>query len=244
MLLQTLPFFGNSWCNNVWLIPKFMKSVFRKTPPKPRYLFTWDVSTVLRFLKSLTPLSKLSIKLLTLKTVALITLATAPRAQTLVSLKLSNMVVQQQVVVFAFTDLLKTSCKSNSASFSLKVEHFKDEDLCAMHTLMFYLKCVKKHRKDNQVFVSYKTFKAVTTSTIARWLKDVLNLSGIDSDLFKAHSFRGAATTCAHEKGCSLKLILETADWKSDKNFRKFYYRQTVSKKGSFAYTVLNSLQD
>lgn len=42
---------------------------------------------MLKYLQNLMPLSTLSLNMLNLKTVALIVLATAPRAQTLVSLK-------------------------------------------------------------------------------------------------------------------------------------------------------------
>ena len=58
----------------------------------------------------------------------------------------------------------------------------------------------------------------------------VLNLSGIDTDKFKAHSYRAASASAAFNRGCSLKRILDTADWSSEKNFRKFYFRQSVSK--------------
>ena len=132
MLLQTLPFFGNTWCKDCVLITRFMKSVFFSRPPRPKYLVTWDVSIVLRFLKSLMPLSSLSLKLLTFKVVALVALATAPRAQTLTALHLDNMIKERYALVFCFTDFLKASKEGHS--FSLRVEHFQDESLCAMHT--------------------------------------------------------------------------------------------------------------
>jgi hypothetical protein len=53
----------------------------------------------------------------------------------------------------------------------------------------------------------------VTTSTLARWLKSVLELSGINSSIFKAHSFRGAAASAAFLSGCKMKDILLTANW-------------------------------
>ena len=80
-------------------------------------------------------------------------------------------------------------------------------------------------RKSQYVLVSYCTYSRVTTSTIARWLKEGLRLSGIDISVFKANSFRGAAASAAFLSGCSLKEILKTADWSSVKNFKKYYLR-------------------
>lgn len=241
MLTQTLPFFGNAWCNNggCVLISRFMKGVFYSTPPKPRYTVTWDVSSVLRYLSSLYPLENLSLKLLTFKTVALIALATAPRAQTLVALDIGFMVKENFAFKFMFPQFLKNSRQGHD--FLLKVEHFHKEELCPFHTLIRYINVTKKHRKSDKLFISYVTFKSVTTSTVARWLKCVLNLSGIDTDKFKAHSYRGASVSKAYNKGCSLKRILSTADWSSECIFRKFYYRQPVRDNVSYTEAVLNN---
>lgn len=83
------------------------------------------------------------------------------------------------------------------------------------------------------------TYEKVSTSTIARWLKTVLELAGIDVGLFKAHSYRSASVSAAFGK-CTLKNILDAADWKSDKNFYKFYFRPIVNNSElSFARAVL-----
>lgn len=227
MLLQTLALLGNPWCNNCVLITRFMKGLFHQCPPRPRYAFTWDVTCVLTYLSSLFPLQDLSLKLLTFKVVALIALANAPRAQTLVNMNIDCMLKEQHSVIFMFTTLLKTS-KAGHA-FSLKIEHYKDEKLCAMHSLLHYLDVTKECRLSPNVFVSYVTFKSVSSSTIARWLKTVLKLSGIDISKFKAHSFRSASVSAAFDRGCSLQTILKTADWSSDKNFRKFYSRMSLT---------------
>ena len=46
------------------LVKQFMKGVFHKNPSLPRNLFTWDVSRVLVYLRSLWPPSTLSLNLL------------------------------------------------------------------------------------------------------------------------------------------------------------------------------------
>ena len=80
-----------------------MKGIYFSRKPKPRYLFTWDVTCVFKYLKTLVPLQQLPIKLLTLKVTALIALAVAPRAQTLVSMDLDCMVRENNALVFLFS---------------------------------------------------------------------------------------------------------------------------------------------
>ena len=83
--------------------------------------------------------------------------------------------------------------------------------------------------------MSYKTVKEVSSSTIARWLKEVLHLAGIDTSIFKAHSHRGASTSVAFTCGISVKDVLNTADWTN--TFYRFYNRET---RDSFSRTVLS----
>lgn len=227
MLLQTLKLLGNSWCENPHYVSRFMKGLFNRIPPVPRYNFTWDVSSVLQFLRTLFPLGDLSLKMLTLKTVALVSLAIAPRAQTLVAMNLNCMKIFDNKLTFVFSNLLKTS--KPGKSFQVDLFHFPEEQLCVMHTLLYYIDKTKDLRKSRQLFVSYCTYNAVTTSTMARWLKEVLQLSGIDVSVFKAHSYRGAAASAAFSRGCSVKEILKTGDWTSAKNFEKFYLRNVQS---------------
>ena len=46
-----------------------MKGIFNLRPPCPRYVQTWDISVVFRYLKYLSPAPLLSMKNLTLKLV-------------------------------------------------------------------------------------------------------------------------------------------------------------------------------
>ena len=239
MLLQTLQFFDNDWCNNPNLISRYMRGLGNVIPPKPRYSVIWDVSKVLAYLSTLFPLESLSLKMLTLKLTALIALSSAPRAQALASLNLDCMQVMDSKVVFHFNNLLKTS--KQGKSFTLELKHFENEKLCVMHTLLKYVEKTSNIRKSRQLLVSYCSYMSVTSSTIARWLKEILNLSGINTQTFKAHSYRSAATSAAFSKGCSLKDILKTADWSSSKNFYKFYYRESA-KEVNFSDAVLNSV--
>lgn len=72
------------------IISRFMKGIFRCKPTKPKYNYTWDVSIVSSYLSKLNPLDSLNLQELTEKTVALLALTTAHRAQTLTSIKINN----------------------------------------------------------------------------------------------------------------------------------------------------------
>ena len=45
-------------------------------------------------------------------------------------------------------------------------------------------------------------------STLARWIKSLLQLAGIDTSIFTGYSLRGAATTEALNQGVSITDIL------------------------------------
>ena len=144
-----------------------MKGLFNKIPPVPRYHSLWNVDLVLQFLRTLYPLNCLSLKMLTFKTLALVALAAAPRAQTLITMKIDCMKIYEEKIVFVFNKMLKTSRPGRS--FQVELKHFQEEQLCVMHTLLAYIDKTKDVRKSNQLFISYCSYNAVTTSTVARW---------------------------------------------------------------------------
>ena len=61
------------------IIIRFMKGVFNLKPTRARYSEIWDVNKVLLYLQSLSPIAKLSLKMLTLKLAMLIALTFASR---------------------------------------------------------------------------------------------------------------------------------------------------------------------
>ena len=47
-----------------------------------------------------------------------------------------------------------------------------------------------------KLFVSYiRPYRPVSSSTLARWMKEALGAAKVDTSIFKAHSSRGAAAT-------------------------------------------------
>ena len=65
-----------------------------------------------------------------------------------------------------------------------------------------------------------------TSSSIARWLRTILEEAGIDSSIFGAHSTRGASASAAARGGVTLEEILKAANWSSESVFQRFYHKE------------------
>ncbi|CAC5398145.1 unnamed protein product [Mytilus coruscus] len=96
--------------------------------------------------------------------------------------------------------LLKTS-RPKKLNQEITVASFCKPEICPLKTLKHYILRTQNVRKSNKLFVSFKTLKAVTSCSIARWLKVVLINSGIDISKFKAHSYRSASSSAALNAG-------------------------------------------
>jgi hypothetical protein len=53
----------------------------------------------------------------------------------------------------------------------------------------------------------------------------ILELSGIDCTIFRAHSFRAAASSKLHSKGFSVKELVNCGLWKDGNTFKNIYLR-------------------
>ena len=118
-----------------------------------------------------------------------------------------------------------------------------DASLCVASYLKRYIDVTSSKRNNsssrNFLFISYiKPHKAVKTSSISRWLKNVLRLSGIDTSQFSAHSTRSASSTLAANCGVSISDIMKVADWSRAGTFKKFYQRPILD---SYAHRILSS---
>lgn len=136
-----------------------MKGIFQEKPPRPKYTEIWDVSIVLEYLQSRSPVDTLSLKELTLKLVVLILLLSGQRGQTVHMLNIDRM-------FFFFLN--------NCYTFQL-VGHLKQSrpgvnnplvklTLCVVSTLKEYLTRTQNLRgSERQLFVSYqKLFRKVS----------------------------------------------------------------------------------
>ena len=200
------------------LISDFMKGIFELRPPQPRLFTTWSVKTVLKYLKSVSPPEGLNLKQLTLEVVMLSALVFAPRCSFLHQMDLNFSCFRNDGYVFVVPGLVKGS-KPHKPHLEIFLPSFPpDTSLCVASYFKRYIDVTSSKRSNsssrNILFISYiKPHKAVKTSSISRWLKNVLRLSGIDTSQFSAHSTRSASSTFAASYGVSISDIMKVADW-------------------------------
>ena len=213
------------------LVTQLLKGISQLRPPVPKYSYTWNVSEVLDFIKSLGKNEKLNLKLLSFKLAMLLSLTAPDRSSDLVKRDLRYRTFHPEGVSFNLHGLSKTSRPGDPPKVSFHAAFPSDVDLCPVECLKCYEALTSAFRpKDpslpNQLFLSYiRPHSPVTSSSVARWIKSILELSGIDISIFTAHSVRGAATSEALNKGISIPDILKMASWSNESTFQRFYYR-------------------
>ncbi|XP_024879664.1 uncharacterized protein LOC112459668 isoform X1 [Temnothorax curvispinosus] len=224
------------------VIKRFFKGLSKLRPPKPKYDSTWDPSLVLDYFRDLRN-EDLALDKLSKKLVSLLALVTGQRIQTLSSIDVRNIVTKENLIEIKIPERIKTS-KPGKYQPVLTLPCYKENlNICPVNTLQCYLKRTKELRKDiTSLFISFKKpFKKASTQTLSRWVKDVLQESGIDTDIFSAHSTRHASTSAAKRKGINIDVIRKSAGWtERSATFTKFYDRPIVQDLRVFGQAILD----
>ena len=215
------------------IVSRCFRYFYRARPNFPRYMVTWDVGKVFTFLALWHPPASLSVKQLTLKTVALLALTSSDRAQTLHALDIHHMFYVAQGLEFNVPVVLKHSRRGRPSRKVLCVEWDAPElNVCRYverylaRTFKFRLRAVRLGKeKPSQLFLSHRTGQPVKRASIARWIRQVLSLSGIDVSTFSAGSTRSASTSAAARFGASPEQIVRQGDWSNLGTYHRFYNR-------------------
>ena len=150
-------------------------------------------------------------------------LSSSDRGQTIHMASVKDMIVSHDKVEFIIRERTKStrkylkpiviSCVCSSVD-SLNISNY----------VTVYIEKTKEFRKDEKsLFLSWATKRPVVKQTIARWLVQVLKSAGIDTTIFKAHSFRGAGLSHAYQKGASIQEIVKAGNWSNVSTFNRFY---------------------
>ena len=208
------------------MVTKIMKGIYNARPPIPKYSTTWDVATVVNYLKDLGSNRDLPLKQLTGKLAILMALIQACRTSELAALDLKYRVYKPEGVLFK----LPTVTKKRAVGAPPKELFFggfpDDGNLCVINCLRAYENATQHYRQGQtpvtKLFLSYvKPHGPVTSQRIAKWIKSILGEAGINITEFSAHSTRGAAATAAIKQGVTTAEVLNMADWSTDSTFKR-----------------------
>lgn len=210
-------------------IKRFLKGVFKLRPTFPRYVTTWDPSLVFNYLNNYYPNESLSLEIITKKTVMLLALASGHRCQTLSLIRLPNLRIEDRKIIISITDLVKNSNVGKSQPVLILPYYDQRPSVCPARCLITYMDKTRLLRPntENKLFLTFKKpHHSATSQTIGRWIKQVLEGSGVDTTTFNAHSTRHAATSAALRAGLSMDVIRNTANWSGQSAvFANFYNR-------------------
>ena len=155
------------------LVRQLFKGVYNSRPPQPRYTHTWDVSTVLVYIKQLGENKDLSLKQLSLKLAMHMSLTSTNRTSELQALDLRFRHYNPNGVVFRLASLTKKrqlGALVKECSFASFTE---DPKLCVVQCLRQYEAVTQNLRtitpeKAAFLFLSYiKPHKPVTSQRLA-----------------------------------------------------------------------------
>ena len=225
-------------------VSSLMTGIFNQRPPQPRYSFVWDVEQVFSYLHNLPDNEQLSDRLLTLKLTMLLALASACRCSEIQNLDIRYMTRSATSYTFQFTKVSK-SWKKGKPPPSLKFFQLEsNRKLCVVSAIDIYLKRSLQWRagsKHQLLLSTIQPHNEVAKSTISGWVKAVLENSGIDINIFKAHSSRSASTSKAKYEGCSLKDILKRGQWSGKTTWQKHYHKSVVNSASKFQHSLFSN---
>ncbi|XP_071136933.1 uncharacterized protein [Mytilus edulis] len=225
------------------MVIRYMKGIFNLRQPRPRYESTWDVSKVLQFLRSLSPVKYLKLKDLTLKLTMLIALTNAARAQSIHFMNVNHVHKVKGEFIFVLNELVKQS-RPGYKEPTVNIKAYPpDRRLCVYTVYKEYVFRTKLFRgKHEPLLLSYvKPHQPVSRDTISRWIKVVIAKANIDTTIFKAHSVRSASVSKAKMNAVPISRILQKAGWSDAKTFAKFYNKKIEKDENSFSFNVLKN---
>ena len=200
-----------------------MKGVFQLKPSLSGYCVTWSVGQVMSYLEQQT-LSDTSLTDLTLKATMLLCLLTDQKLQTLAAMHLDHMALNHHQCIFYINEVLKSTRPGKHIAPITPRSYDVNTNLCGTpftQVLGHYCSLIRGDKAEaRRLLLSFrKPHCGVTVDTISHWVKQVLCKSGIDTNIFSAHSARGASTSAAARQGAPLDVILTAASWSSAKTF-------------------------
>ena len=131
-------------------------------------------------------------------------------------------------VIFHIIGLTKCS-KPTRPNQSVYREYVEDEFLCPVKCIYEYLAQRSEivTQDFTEFFITYgKPHHPASKDLLARWVKEVMGNSGIDTEIFKPHSTRVASNSAAYKLGVLLQEVLKRGMWSHAGTFFRYYFRE------------------
>lgn len=226
------------------LVKRFCKGASFLKPQRPRYDFIWDPAPVISHLETIFPYDTVPLDKITTKLALLLALGSGQRAQTITSIKISQIQFAQDKLLIRIPDRIKTSAPGRSQPL-LIFSRFSDRpSLCIALLLEYYLNITSDLRPplcDALFITCKKPHQPASVQTVSRWIKQGLQICGVQTTLFSAHSTRHASTSLAAKNGVSLDLIKRAAGWSGDSRIFANFYHRPILNPTDFCTSVLLS---
>ena len=181
------------------LICRCLAGVFQDKPTKPGYIAIVDGKVVGHCPKILGPNLDLTLEQLIYKTVSLIVLVTAQRVQ---SLHLPNMTETKKAdscVLFRLGQIKQR--RPRNTGFEVGVHKWPENPYIFPHETSAKTQLIRV-RCSGQVLISFiKPYRPVSKITEARWIKTMLENTGIDVGVFSDESTRAASISSSGASG-------------------------------------------
>ena len=207
-------------------VSSLMSGVQNLRPPRPKYAFTWDIEVVLNLFRSW-PLD-LTLKQLTIKVTTLLALIGIPRGAELHMFDLNYLAKYGGRYTFDLAGNIKNGKEGVVPQPVVFHQHLDDKKLCPVSCIDKYISETAAWRPNglpSKFFLSFKTHKPVTKSSLARWIKQALHWADVDTEVFQAHSLRGASTSKAFLKGLAVKDVVNHGKWSLESTWQKYYHK-------------------
>ena len=180
---------------------------------------------------------------MSVKTVTLLSLIGIPRGAETHQFDLRFLSPYKDRNVFELNGTVKNVQEGERPKPIMFHSHEDDPKLCPVKSLTDYMHLTDPWRKEGEptaLFLSYiSPHKPITKPRLAGWLKQALLLAEVDTQVFQAHSFRGAASSKALLKGLSVKEVVQHGNWKRESTWQRFYHKEVQYPSKKFQDSLL-----
>lgn len=225
------------------LVCRFLKGVFELKPCFPKYSQIWDVNTVLSHLTKFGTVDMMTLKDVTMNLATLLCLLTGQRCQTIHNIDINFIQFHDEGCIITIREVLKHT-KTGKHQPPLELRSYSNDERLSIITYLseYIIRTVGLRKEQSQLLISFnKPHKAVSKYIVARWVKNTLKQSGIDTEQFTSHSTRSASTSCAKAVGLNLEKIMLSAGWSTTSTFGKFCDKHVETILENIQYIIYNS---